>query len=204
MSLFLKTYCRIKEGEVHVNGELFCQHMDDEPFLKSLYKHLGLSYPKFFKMDDLTQLGFIGSEMTLLRSEMDDYSDEDVALAFSNRSASGKTDTNYNETLRSGIASPSLFVYTLPNVEVGEICIKHKLYGENNFFITERFNAKLLLDHCQTLFDDNAAKAVLIAWTEVDSQKSSDGGHDGFFAFITPSGNNEVTEESLTDIYLDR
>ncbi len=199
MSLYLKTYCIIKDGEVRINGELFCQHMDEEPFLRSVYKHIGLNYPKFFKMDELSQLGFLGAEMTIIRSEMEKYADDEVAVIFSNRSSSLQTDHLYYETLKSGIPSPALFVYTLPNIEVGEICIRHKLYGENNFFITERFNAQLLLDQCETLFEDNAAKAVLIGWTEVGNGK-----HDGFFAFITSSGTNEVTAESLTDIYLDR
>ncbi|MBP9152197.1 MAG: hypothetical protein KBF73_07945 [Flavobacteriales bacterium] len=199
MSLFLKTYCRIKDGEVHINGELFCQHMDEEPFLRSIYKHIGLTYPKFFKMDELSRLGFIGAEMTLMRSELEEYADDDVAVVFSNRSSSLQTDLQFYETLKSGIASPALFVYTLPNVEVGEICIRHKLYGENNFLVTERFDAAQLLEQCEALFADNAAKAVLIGWTEAEKDT-----HDGFFAFITPSGMNEVTPESLTDIYLGR
>ena len=199
MSLFLKTYCRIKEGEVHINGELFCQHMDEDPFFRSLYKHIGLTYPKFFKMDELSQLGFLGAEMTLTRSELEEYSDDEVAVIYSNRSSSLQTDRVYYKSLKSGIASPAQFVYTLPNIEVGEICIRHKLYGENNFLITERFDAAQLLDQCEAMFADSAAKAVLIGWTEVNGEE-----HDGFFAFITVSGMNEVTTESLTELYLDR
>lgn len=199
MSLYLKTYCHIKENEVSVNGEVFYQHMDEEPFLRSLYKHIGLSYPKFFKMDELSRLGFLGAEMTLMRSELEEFADDDVAVIYSNKSSSLETDNQYFESMQSGIASPALFVYTLPNIEVGEVCIKHKLYGENNFLITERFDAEQLLDNCEALFEDNAAKAALIAWTEVDGEN-----HDGFFAFITPSGTEEVTAQSLTDLYLAR
>ena len=200
MSLFLNTYCHIKEDEVYINGELFCQHMDEEPFLRSVYKHIGLNYPKFFKMDALSQLGFLGAEMTLMRSELETYADDEVAVVYSNRSSCLETDHAYYNSLKeSGIASPALFVYTLPNIEVGEICIRHKLYGENNFLITERFNAAQLLEQCEALFADNAAKAVLIAWTEVNEEE-----HDGFFAFITEAGMNAVTPESLTDLYLNR
>ncbi|MDB4655913.1 3-oxoacyl-ACP synthase [Flavobacteriales bacterium] len=199
MSLFLKTYCRIKEQEVHLNGELFFQHMEEEPFLRSVYKHIGLTYPKFFKMDELSRLGFIGAEMTLTRSELEAYQDDDVAVIFSNHSSSLQTDFDYFKSVQSGIASPAQFVYTLPNIEVGEVCIRHKLYGENNFFITPRFDAKMLLEQCEVLFADNAAKAVLIGWTEAEGEN-----HDGFFAFITPSGTEEITAESLTELYLNR
>ncbi|MCF8465760.1 MAG: hypothetical protein K9G41_13010, partial [Flavobacteriales bacterium] len=70
---------------------------------------------------------------------------------------------------------------------------------ENNFLVTERFDAEQLLGQCEAHFADNSAKAVLIGWTEVESDN-----HDGFFAFITASGMNEVTAESLTDLYLNR
>ena len=197
--MFLKTYCRIKDNEVHINGEIFCQHMDEEPFLRSVYKHIGLTYPKFFKMDALAQLGFLGAEMTLMRSELETYADDEVAVIFSNHSSSLQTDFDYFKSVQSGIASPAQFVYTLPNIEVGEVCIRHKLYGENNFFITPRFDAKMLLEQCEVLFADNAAKAVLIGWTEAEGEN-----HDGFFAFITPSGTEEITAESLTELYLNR
>lgn len=197
MSLELKTYCHIKNGEVYINGELFCQHMDEEPFLRSVYKHIGLTYPKFFKMDEMSRLGFLGAEMTLMRSEIESYADDEIAVVYSNKSSSLGTDYTYYQSLKSGVASPAQFVYTLPNIEVGEICIRHKLYGENNFLITERFDAELLLNHCKALFTDNAAKAVLIGWTEV-----SDEDHDGFFAFITSARTHDFTAQELTKLYL--
>lgn len=199
MSLALKTYCRIKDNEVYINGELFCQHMGEEPFLRTVYKEIGLSYPKFFKMDNLSQLGFLGAEMVLIRSEMENYADDEVAVIYSNKSSSLETDNVYFDSLESGIASPAQFVYTLPNIEVGEICIKHKLYGENNFLITERFDAQQLLDNCEALFADNAAKAVLIGWTESNGED-----YDGFFAFIEQNELGDLEAEDLTDIYLNR
>lgn len=173
--------------------------MDEEPFLRSVYRQIGLSYPKFFKMDTLSQLGFLGAEMTLMRSDLENHDDDDVAVVFSNRSASLETDRAYYDSYQSGIASPAQFVYTLPNIEVGEICIRHKLFGENNFLVSERFNAEQLLDQCQALFNANAARAVLIGWTEVEN-----GELDGFFAFIASSGTNPISSERLTEMYLDR
>ena len=54
-------------------------------------------------------------------------------------------------------------------------------------------------NRARSLVVPSFTKAVLIAWTEVDGDS-----HDGFFAFITASGMNEVTPESLTDLYLNR
>jgi hypothetical protein len=37
-----------------------------------------------------------------------------------------------------------LFVYTLSNIVAGEICIRHKIKGENAFFVSEEFDAELI------------------------------------------------------------
>lgn len=173
------TYCHIREGEVFINGELFCQHMGDESFLVGVYRHLGLSYPKFFKMDELSRLAFLGSEMVLIRSGLERFADDRVALLFANRSSSLLTDGQFQATLESGIPSPALFVYTLPNIGLGEVCIRHGLHGENNFLVTEDFDVALMLEQAEVLLNEQVADAVLVAWAETDGEQ-----HDGFFVFI--------------------
>ncbi len=188
------TYCHIREGEVFINGELFCQHMGDEPFLVGVYRHLGLSYPKFFKMDELSRLAFLGSEMVLIRSEMERFADDEVALLFANRSSSLMTDGQFQQTLDSGIPSPALFVYTLPNIGMGEVCIRHKLYGENSFLISEDFDEQTMASNANMLLQQGAAEAVLLAWVETDGEH-----HDGFFVFLDER--TEITSDELNKLY---
>ncbi len=38
----------------------------------------------------------------------------------------------------------TLFVYTLPNILIGEICIKFKIQGESNFFVSQFVDYKNL------------------------------------------------------------
>lgn len=186
------TYCHIREGEVFINGELFCQHMGDEPFLVGVYRHVGLSYPKFFKMDEMSRLAFLGSEMVLIRSEMERFADDGVALIFANRGSSLMTDGQFQSTLEGGIPSPALFVYTLPNIGMGEVCIRHRLFGENNFLMMEDFNPDQLLQTTIPLLQQGAAKAVLLGWVETDGEH-----HDGFFVFI----DDEISAEELKRMY---
>ena len=48
--------------------------------------------------------------------------------------------------------SPAVFVYTLPNICIGEISIKYKLYSENSFFIFDSLNAEyLMISFCNCL-----------------------------------------------------
>ncbi|MCK7560110.1 hypothetical protein MKQ70_36410 [Chitinophaga sedimenti] len=101
-------------------------------FLRSLYDRFAGQYQKFHKMDLLSKLGWLSTEVLLQDISLSQYAPEDIALVFANRSASLDTDERYYETV-SDIASPALFVYTLPNIVIGEISIRHKLKGENAF-----------------------------------------------------------------------
>ncbi|MCF8258036.1 MAG: 3-oxoacyl-ACP synthase [Flavobacteriales bacterium] len=188
------TYCHIREGEVFINGELFYQHMGDEPFLVGLYRHLGLSYPKFFKMDEMSRMAFLGSEMVLVRSELERFTDDEVALLFANRSSSLMTDGQFRSTLEGGIPSPALFVYTLPNIGMGEVCIRHRFYGENSFLVMEDFSPEQLLQTALPLLQQGAAKAVLLGWVETDGEH-----HDGFFVFL--NSDSEITSDELKKRY---
>ena len=55
--------------------------------------------------------------------------------------------------LQSG-ASPALFVYTLPNIVIGEICIRHHFKGENAFFVFKQFDGTFMAGICQQLFEN--------------------------------------------------
>jgi len=88
----------------------------------------------------------------------------------SNSSSSLDTDIAHNETIRDRsvyFPSPSVFVYTLPNIVIGEICIKNKIKGESAFLISEKFDAKLLYDYVEEMFDQERVEACLCGWVEV-------------------------------------
>lgn len=111
--------------------------MDLSAFLLALYKHAGINYPKFYKMDNLSKLGFLAAEMILKNPTLIlDFKKEDIAIVLYNRNSSLDTDINYFETVKE-MASPALFVYTLPNILIGELCIRHGFKGENIFFLRD-------------------------------------------------------------------
>jgi 3-oxoacyl-[acyl-carrier-protein] synthase I len=188
------TYCRIRQQEVFVNGELFYQHIGDEPFLMGLYRHLGISYPKFFKMDEMSRLAFLGSEIMMVRADRHMYADDGIGLLFADRSGSLATDVHFQGTLEGGIPSPALFVYTLPNIGMGEVCIRHGMHGENNFLVMEKFDAALLLQFAWPMIEQSDAKAVLISWVETQGKD-----HDGFFIFVTETSN--IDPSDLQQLY---
>lgn len=172
------SYCKIKHNQVWVNGELFSENDtgDLSVFLGELYKTVNLNYPKFFKMDKLCKLGVIASELLIRNSPgFADLPKNEIALVFANNSSSLDSDRNHVRAIADKtnyFPSPSVFVYTLPNIVIGEIAIKHKITGENAFFISEVFDEDLMHAYSSILLKDRATSAVACGWVNVDENKS--------------------------------
>jgi 3-oxoacyl-[acyl-carrier-protein] synthase-1 len=131
----------------------------DNNFLTAVYRTLGFNYPKFFKMDDLSKAGFLVMEMlvSVLPSELDK---KNTAVVFFNREASPHTDRHFEETIKDAdnfFPSPSVFVYTLPNIVSGEVCIRHGFQGESGFYVLENYDEKAITDICNDMLATNGA-----------------------------------------------
>lgn len=136
-------------------------------FLRSVYQHLDIKYPKFYKMDNLCKLGWLAAEILLKDSfNPHKYKPEETGVVLSNASSSLDTDIRYYETAKN-IASPALFVYTLPNIVMGEICIRHHFKGENAFFITEKMDAEFIEQYAANLINNNILQACICGWVEL-------------------------------------
>lgn len=170
----ITAYCHVTKESAFLNGDLLLtRNFDSEDkFPKQLYKVLNISYPKFYKMDQLAQTGFLAFE--ILRHENrfpGEYGEEEVALLFANKSSSTVTDLRFQDSyIENEAPSPSLFVYTLPNIVIGELAILNKWYGENMFAVLPNFAPAFYIGYSQMLFEDNAAKAVIGGWLEVTEE----------------------------------
>jgi 3-oxoacyl-[acyl-carrier-protein] synthase-1 len=122
----------ITTSSVLLDGQPIAVENTGDKLLVELYRRYAGDYPKFFKMDTLSRLGIVAAEILLQKEKVE-------AVIFANRSASIKNDTDYLATIAEGnyYPSPSLFVYTLPNIVTGEIAIRHHIQGETAFYILE-------------------------------------------------------------------
>jgi hypothetical protein len=116
-------------------------------------------------MDNLCKLGFLASEV-LLKDEEKSIITEKTGLVLCNANSSLDIDVKYFESTKE-IASPALFVYTLPNIVIGEICIRNKFKGENAFFVLEKFDAAFIYQYVSTLFADNIFELCICGWVDV-------------------------------------
>lgn len=161
--------CSINKGIVWKNGQQLFKNKtaDASVFLLNVYQHFGLNYPKFYKMDNLCKLGWLTSELLLKDTfNKDRYQPEEVGLVLANRNSSLDDDLKYFDSTRD-IASPSLFVYTLPNIVIGEICIRNGFKGEHAFYIQQNFNASFIERQVNYLLDNDILQACICGWVDI-------------------------------------
>ncbi len=163
--------CKIDKGAVFLNGEKLFENgnTDFSNFLLSVYQHFQLNYPKFYKMDNLSKLGWIAAEILLKDFKKDDYQPEEIGMVLANANSSLDNDIKYFESLKE-FASPSLFVYTLPNIVIGEICIRNHFKGEHAFFIQDTFDAGFMAHQVDYLLNNDILKACICGWVDVLDQ----------------------------------
>jgi uncharacterized protein YqgQ len=197
---YIQSWCSIKNGKIVLNDSiLFCSETSDfSGFSKEVYKYLEVNYPKFFKMDNLSKLAFLSAEL-LLRNIVEPQKENNIALLLTNKSSSLDTDVKYQESIadkRNYFPSPAVFVYTLPNICLGEISIRHQLKSENSFFIFDAFNPAFVADYANILIQTGKADRVLGGWTELMG--------DNYEAFVYLTGNQgdiEHNKQNLETLY---
>ncbi len=144
-----------------------------DEMLVNLYRRYVNDYPRFYKMDGLCRLGFIASEL-LLRAEAEEFGTrrfverDDRAVAFFNRSSSVSADRRYLETIGPDdyYPSPSVFLYTLPNIVTGEIAIRNRYHGETGLYILPERDEGLIGNILATVTAD--AASVIAGWVEYE------------------------------------
>lgn len=203
---YISASCIISNNVVYKNGQVVFENKDTaaQDFLLSVYRHFDIKYPKFYKMDNLSKLGWLAAEI-LLQNSFDPatYKQENTGLVLANANSSLDTDIKYYETAKD-IASPALFVYTLPNIMTGEICIRHNFKGENAFFVFEKFDADFMQVYVNNLFNNDTLQACICGWVELLENEYKTvlflvGKREP--AFIEASQANIFTTENILKIY---
>lgn len=152
--------------------------------LTFLYKQMIGNYPKFYKMDGLSRLGFVASEILLnaekgdtdveRREEEGERLLEERAIIFFNHSSSIASDRNYKESINDKdnyFPSPSIFVYTLPNIVTGEIAIRNHFHGETSFFILPDKDERMMEEILQASCRDDQSKSFLTGWIDYEDER---------------------------------
>lgn len=146
--------------------------------LTQLFKSMSCDYPKFYKMDVLSRLGFVASELLVRKVRKDTSAqalDDNTAVLLVGRSASVVADSRYDETIQPGeenfFPSPADFVYTLPNIVTGEIAIRHSLNGESWYIALPERDDAVIEQLVRSLFADGRTKNAIVGWIDCPDEE---------------------------------
>jgi hypothetical protein len=197
---YIQSICTIQNNEIILDGvSIFkLEPTTFSDFSKKAYQNFEINYPKFFKMDSLSKLAFLGAEL-LLKNKIDTEKENNIALVFANNSSSLDTDVKYQNSIsdpENYFPSPAVFVYTLPNICIGEISIRHQLKSENSFFIFDEFNPAFMMNYANVLLDSKKADKVLCGWVEYYDEE-----YKAFLYLVAKEGNFEHKIETLLTEY---
>lgn len=173
MTFIISRFCRIQVDAlqsdcIHIQTSELDAVVKNDP--TELYKHAGLEYPKFFKMDQLSKYGILAAEYMFKGYDLKaNYSETAVGIVLENASGSLDTDAEFQKTINNKeifFPSPAIFVYTLSNIVMGEICIKYKIKGENMFFLSESIQYQLLESYLTGLFNKKTIESAVVGWVD--------------------------------------
>ena len=155
--------------------------VEEHVSLTTLYKHFVGDYPKYYKMDPLSRLGFIASELLIQaekkgadtrvcpsRPAQGDLQSLSRAIVLFNSSSSVVADKKFLETIADGnfFPSPSVFVYTLPNIVTGEIAMRNGYHGETSFYVLPRRNEELMRQIILATLQDSELTSMITGWLD--------------------------------------
>ena len=197
---YIQSYITIQNNEIVLNGTSVFKidPTNFADFSKQAYRNFDIQYPKFFKMDALSKLAFLGAEL-LLSPITSSEEENNIALVLANKSSSLDTDVKYQESIsdkENYYPSPAVFVYTLPNICLGEISIRHQLKSENSFFIFDVFNTEFMSNYSNILLNSDKADIVLCGWVEFFNDD-----YKAFLCTISKEENIKYTNETINTLY---
>lgn len=165
----------ISNSHLFINGELALK--GENPifvkYLKEVYKFAELKYSKYFKMDPLSKLGFLCAEV-LLKDEKLPEQAERIGIVLENKVSTYLVDSKHQETINDKsqyFPSPANFVYTLPNVMTGEICIRNGFKGENMVFVNDAFSPQFVSQYITALYKADKADLIIGGFVDADEEE---------------------------------
>lgn len=197
MKLVISNSSQLNEKGAFKNGNLVVpkQTNNTDKFFKQCYLHLNLSYPKYFKMDGLSKLCFLCAEfLTQNYLPFTKYNREQIGIILENYHSSLNADIKHQHSINDRenyFPSPSVFVYTLPNIMVGELCIRHKIMGEGSCFLFPKSNKTFIKNYIYSLFEKENYQCCITGFVDF-----TDKAFDASLFLIEKSENvaNDITK----------
>lgn len=137
--------------------------------LSEIYRKYVGDYPKYHKMDSLSRLAFLATELLLSRGDVPQ--DSGRATILFNRTSSVVADRcHLGSIAKPGefYPSPSVFLGTLPNIATGEIAIRHGYTGETSLYITDFRDEALMKKVVSSSFSQGGFRSLICGFVDCE------------------------------------
>ena len=160
-----------------------------------LYDAMKCNYPKFYKMDSLCKWAWVAAEALFYEKDLYLSIDKSrIALVLMTSHGCIDVDKRYLGGIT--VPSPALFVYTLPNIMLGEICIRHGFKGEQVCLVNEHFDTDELFFTVNDIMK-KGMDACLCGWVDVAGDE-----YDICMYWVKPHGHGATfSPAGLQEIY---
>lgn len=156
---------KISPRLVEVDGQSLSQEKEGGEMLTEIYRRFAADYPRFYRMDLLSRLAFVAVGLLSRRVGEEGLQGCDVMLF--NRTSSVMSDRKHQGSIRDDgdfFPSPATFVYTLPNIMVGEVAIHHHFTGSTSLCILPGKDADVM--HKVISTQRGKAEALVAGWVD--------------------------------------
>lgn len=154
---------------VTLDGRLLPVQSQGVGLLSEIYRKYVGDYPKYHKMDALSRLAFLATELLLSRGDVPQ--DSGRATILFNRTSSVVADRcHLGSIAKPGefYPSPSVFLGTLPNIAMGEIAIRHGYTGETSLYITDFRDEALMKKVVGSSFSLGGFRSLICGFVDCD------------------------------------
>lgn len=137
--------------------------------LSEIYRKYVGDYPKYHKMDALSRLAFLATELLLSRGDVPQ--DSGRATILFNRTSSVVADRcHLGSIAKPGefYPSPLVFLGTLPNIATGEIAIRHGYTGETSLYITDFRDEALMKKVVSSSFSQGGFRSLICGFVDCE------------------------------------
>ena len=143
-----------------------------KPLLTVIYRNMLDDCPRFYKMDVFNRLVYVASQL-LVKEESPEDRDDYRAVVLFNGASTVVADRKHIATVSGSegfFPSPSVALFTLPNIVTGEIAISNGYKGETSLYILDRRNSPLMEQIVEATFAGSEARSMMTGWVDCTSE----------------------------------
>lgn len=159
-----------RNGRFSVDGkELAGSTGDLDRDLGNAWAAMEVELPRFVRMDRNSKLVSIAAAPFFVPgAALSKYPKDSIGMVIMGTHGSMDTDQRYVEQLQAeNHASPGLFVYTLPNIAMGELSIQHGLHGSGLCLLSDSPDIVQMRDACEILLEDHGMEVLICGWANI-------------------------------------